>query len=112
MTLQPASEVTAGRIHQAIDFTATAISKKYGLDVERIRSVLERTEYIGRNSAADLSQREDDGLHAHQFVPSMAEAFDYLQPDTALALFEKEDPELLKNRVTAFGYLFGGLAPL
>jgi hypothetical protein len=111
MKHEHALEVAADEVHQAIDFTATAISKKYGLDVERIRSVLERTEYIGRNSAVDLSQWEGDGLYGYLFVPSIAEALDYLQPDTALALFEKEDLQLLKKRVTALQYLLGESAP-
>jgi len=108
MTHEHASEVKADKVHHAVDFTATAISKRYGLDVERIRRVLERTEYRGLNWA---DYRDGDDLYAYLFVPSIAEALDYLQPDTALALFEKEDLQLLKKRVTALQYLLGGSAP-
>jgi len=111
MKPEQALKVDTDEVHQAIHFTATAISKKYGLDVDRARRALERTEYIGRNSAVDLSQWEDDGLYTYLFVPSIAEALDYLQPDTALAFFEKEDLQLLKKRVTALQYLLGGSAP-
>jgi hypothetical protein len=72
---------------------------------------LERTEYIGRNSAADLSQRDDNGLYPYLFIPSLAEALDHLQPEKALTLFEKEDLELLQKRATALRYLLGGSAP-
>jgi hypothetical protein len=104
-------EVPADEVHKAIHFTADRISNRFGPDVERVRGVLERTEYIGRNSAADLSQRDDDGLYPYLFIPSLAEALDHLQPEKALTLFEKEDLELLQKRATALRYLLGGSAP-
>ena len=111
MTHGHASEVPADEVRQAIHSTADKISNRFGLDIDRVRAVLERTEYIGRNSATDLSQEDDDGLYHYLFSPSLVEALDYLQPEKALTLFEKEELELLQKRATALRYLLGGPAP-
>ena len=111
MTRDNESRPTANEVRQAIDFTANDISQRYGLDVERVRAVLERTDYEGRNSPADLDYRDGDDRYVYLFDPSLAEALDYLQPEKALTLFEKEDLELLQKRATAFRYLFRRSAP-
>jgi hypothetical protein len=82
------------------------------LDAERVRAVMERTEYQGLNSAADSGYRDGDDPYVYLFDPSLADALDYLQPEMALILFEKDDLELLKNRASALRYLFGRSAPL
>ena len=62
-------------IRQAIDFTANAISKRFGLDEKRVRTVLERTEYQGQNSAPNSDYRENDDVYTYLFVPSLARIF-------------------------------------
>jgi hypothetical protein len=122
MTHGHALEVPADEVRQAIHFTADRISNRFGLNVERVRGVLERTKYLGPNeelsgTASHPCTQQDSGrqpgeLHSYIFSPSLTGALEYLEPEKALTFFETEDLDLLGNRESAIRYLSQGTVPL
>jgi hypothetical protein len=70
---------------------ASWISWKYGIDEDKILSILSRL-----NVKVDGALR-DGSFRYLSFVPSLEEALEYLRPDIAVRIFESEDLAKIKK---------------
>ena len=97
----------------ALKRQAAILAESHGLDRARVLKVLERTvrRPAGRPSPHAAGVAEGDGSRL-DFVPSLEEALGFLDPASALELFESEDTDQLAQREAAFRYITRDTTPL
>jgi hypothetical protein len=97
---------------EAIQGEAIVLARDYGLDLDRVRRVLERhaVDWEGRQ----LPRVEEPGDFLRQpawCVENLRAALSHLSPEDALALCEGSDPVLLSKRSILLDFLLHGPVP-
>lgn len=100
-------------VEEAIKIEATKLASKYQIGkINRIRDILKKTA-IDFNGARLMGLKKtqyslENGIF---FNPSLDEALDLLPSNTAIELFENNDPDELIIKTTAIQYLFSKDTP-